>query len=214
MSGGKSFIPPRFQVPVAIVLAVLFAALLWWRFQPRAALVAPVTESIEIPGDAKLATLEDLRGLLATIKPGEDTPARSGQDYALLSNNPFHLPLATASGKSTSGSIQGADSDDADVSLPDEEARVKEDLKQGRALLLASLELTGTCRSNGWAMAVISGNYVQRGDVFAGFTVKEIREREVVLHDAVGEEVLHVIEASLPAPGGFTASSASGAIAP
>lgn len=177
-------IPKKYQAPVAIVLSVLFAGVLYWRLAPQASAKAP--SPIEAPVAAAAAdgaaqvSVDDFKKMLDELKRGETKRAARPTDAPVLARNPFVLntpsiPELTGPGERTPGSTAGEPEPDSGPS---------------RSEVLASLKLTGTCIADNVAVAVINGKYVKAGDTIEGFTVKSVSGGQVSLTDASGTDVV------------------------
>jgi hypothetical protein len=59
---------------------------------------------------------------------------------------------------------------------------------------LGGLRLLATSITKDSAMALVNGRCLRKGDVVAGFVLKEIREREIILEDESGTEPIRMPE--------------------
>lgn len=179
MTDNKSFIPPNAQVPVAIVLGVCFAALLWWRFAPDGDKDA---RKVVVVSQANYS-LDEVRHLIEEVKRDEYLPATQDANLAKCESDPFLwdaleplepvVPLAEA---------------------PDTSEQDALDERNDR---LAELQLSGTMFIGQKGIAIINGQQFQAGDEIAGFTLNNIDERTAVLVDEYGAEELEIMFDSL-----------------
>lgn len=181
MKHKKGVIPPKAQVPVAVVLSVLFVCVLALRFGGGERDAVAATPN-EIPADQPMVSVDDLRTVLARIEARkEDRMTREGS-MPELARNPFLAPLEPAVAK---------------VALRPEPVSIEllaPPVPTGptRADRLRSIELTAICISNGRSIAVIGGEYLAAGDEIAGFMIKAINDGEAVLEDELGLKILRL----------------------
>ena len=187
MAGSKSLIPPKAQIPVAVVLGILFALLLVWRFGFGA---QEETESVvslipEVDAAEIGVSLDDLREILKELQVDTPEGKAEGEDEGqlpLLSGNPFRWAQAPSPRPGALGANAG-----------EGEGSVQEPVRgPSRESRLNSLVLSGTCVLEGSSTAIVGERYVKVGDVVEGFTIQEIRESELTLADDVGVEIIKI----------------------
>ncbi len=179
MADRKSFIPPNAQVPVALVLGVLFLGLLLWRFAPddhkdaRKVVVVSQTNY----------SLDEVRGLIAEVRSEDFSPSKTERSADECEADPF-LWDALAPVEPV-------------VALPDEPDTAEDDALEERNDRLAELQLSGTMFIGRTGLAIINGQQLRTGDEIAGFTLNHINERSAVLVDEYGAEELEIAFDSL-----------------
>lgn len=175
MKSKKRGIPTKYQIPSAIGLAVVFGAILIWRFggSDEDATAAPAPEVTDAP---QRVSIEGLKAMLNEI----DTGNIGGS--TLLSTPPLERdPFERIE------TIVEVASEPSAEDL----RKQREGSRQNR---LTRLHLSGTCIIGGTAMAVINGEYYRPGDEIDGFSLKEIKPSEVLIEDEIGPEVLRIQE--------------------
>ena len=184
MAKSKSIIPEQAQVPAAIILAVFFALILWWRFGPKEEPADSEEGSAATQIESAAADLDGLKALLASAE--EEPWSLVGQRETLppLARNPF---LSAFEARSRHAALEIMPDDEAE----DDELE-EEPAGSSREEILASLVLTGTCVMGSQAMALMNDRYLKVGDEIAGFVVAEVEERKVVLKDDAGSESLYI----------------------
>ena len=172
----KSLIPPKLQIPVMVIGAVVLVFLLWQRLGPAAggsAKAAPVTA----PAPVQDSTSPDaIRIILADTDPPESIapPVRSYTDSE--TRDPFHWP---------------------DISLS-EETLFEEPLppiEQGSDR--PDLHLSGVLMDARGGIARINGSYLRVGDSIEGCVVRAIHETRVRIEDFAGTRELTLPEVKL-----------------
>lgn len=182
----KSLIPANAQVPVAIVLAILFTLLLWWRFAPKKEAEETTTVMISSGETEVEVSLDELQTILAEIQAGRIKHASRGTSVPTLLKNPFERlekvpmpdPLLEIENESD----------------PRNDERLLEIRQREHDQQLATMALTATGITGKSAIALINGKYFKVGDMVEGFVVKKIREREVTIEDQLGTEIIRMPE--------------------
>jgi len=181
MAAKKSFMAPRAQVPTAIGLSVVFAILLVWRMGGKAGENDSPEASVQaasmmvLPEAGGRPLMDRLKRILADYETRPSTAPPRSDDPPALEGNPFEGPRPKP--------LDELDEEDDDPTDEDRAEELREEF-------LDSIRLTGTCIIGGTRISIVNGNYLRTGDAFEGFVVKEIREREIVLEDGRGIEVI------------------------
>jgi hypothetical protein len=186
MAADKTLIPKKFQIPIMLLAAVVFAALLFRQFggtprkPPRPAVPGPVQPA---EGAAtRRISLDELVRLVADIQAAKTAQVARAAEPPALARNPFCFPVPGAPEGDTA--LEHEPVATPQPVTPPDHGLIR------RTLALKSLQLSGTCLLEGRATALINGKYLGVGGRIEGFTVTEIRDREVVIQDRYGEEVL------------------------
>lgn len=109
--------------------------------------------------------------------------ARLDTSHAIL-RDPFQVPDLAGIRRDRRNSMTVAGGPDNDQrSDPQREEELR---KYRREETLANIVLSGILNTEKWSVAVLNGFYVRKGDSIKGFVVREIRKREVLLHDEDG----------------------------
>ncbi len=179
MSERKSLIPPNAQVPLALLLGILFAGLLYWRFAPDG---DKESRKVVVVSQANYS-LEEVRGLIEDVRRDDFSPSELESTAETLDDDPF-LWDALAPVEPV-------------VALPEEPDTAEEDALEERNERLAELQLSGTMFIGRKGFAIINGQHLRTGDKIAGFTLNHINERTAVLVDEYGAEELEIAFDSL-----------------
>lgn len=185
MKRNKSIIPKQAQIPAAIVLALVFALLLWWQFGPKETPVENPDDTALVQEGVNAASLEQLKALLAETRRESWEVAIDRGARRPLERNPFR----------SASFVQPREVGlevDLEGEVPEPEPEEEEPAGPTREEVLSLLRLKGTCIMAPWAMAVVNGRYIRVGDKVAGFVVTEVKEREIVLKDDMGYESLFI----------------------
>ena len=184
MATSRSLIPPKVQVPIAIGLACVFVIVLVWRFYPRQSVEGIPASSEDAESPPVEISLGDLRRLVADLQPDDVAHVTAQPTLPQLVRNPFRWRVEDIPHRRKGGSAEPAE-------VPAEDNTLSELLQTvAREESLKSLSLLGTCIAGETGIALVNGRYVRPGDAIAGFTVREIREREIVVADELGSEVV------------------------
>ena len=190
MKKKNSIVPANAQVPLAIVLAVFFAIILYWRFGPQIrGESSPLPPVAVAPDNGPEGSLEDLKTILAKVEKEPFEYEERPKTIPPLARNPFRQegpPVSELTDEEALGPQPLQPVEDAD--------EVSEEvlIEQMREERLAALVLSGTCVVANQAMAIINGRYLREGDEVEGFVVKDVREREVVLEDDAGPATIAI----------------------
>ncbi|PCJ55994.1 MAG: hypothetical protein COA73_13105 [Candidatus Hydrogenedentota bacterium] len=172
----KITIPVRAQMPAAIALALMLIVLLAYKsghIQPGAWFSFGDTAEIqleEVSLDEMMILISDASGSITDAEHQE-------RPMPELIRNPFQRPDFAETMRSPNASIRGGSGQ--------------------RAETLIKMELLATLQMGGFAAALVDGKYVREGDIYNGFEVVSIREREITLKDDRGLETLRMPEESL-----------------
>jgi len=179
MTERKSTIPPNAQVPVALVLGLGFALLLWRQFAPdgdenvrKAVVVSEATYS-----------LDEVQYLIEQVKRDDFLPVGLDTELAKCEQDPFLWDALEP--------IEPV------VALAEEPDTSEEDAFEERNERLANLELSGTMFIGRKGIAIINGQQFYVGDEIAGFSLNNIDDRTAVLVDEYGAEELEIAFESL-----------------
>lgn len=196
-----TFVPEAAQLPVAIGGGILLLLLVLWQVgifgggstaQGTAALT-PEATALVAGGVSEVAGVDDAGALDALVNRATILLARPREvldEMPRLTVNPF-TPLAAlepeANAEYTAAELEAARLDN--ITLPGMAPEEPEPIEEpdDTAWALAGFQLTATVIKANWAMAAINGEYYRRGETLEGFTIKDIREREVILEDENGE---------------------------
>ena len=189
MLAERSILPPKAQVPAAIVLLALFILLLVWRFggdggQSNAAVASSGDLPVKID---RTAELHDLRRLIEDLRRIQSAVAVTVGERPTFRGDPFYDAISgnDADGGATSGRSQ----DGSGVGVEDGVAgRGTSLVGFDRAQRLDGLRVLAISTMNESSIALINGRLVREGEYIAGFLVDEIFESEVVLSDTLGTE--------------------------
>lgn len=202
MAARRTTIPPKAQIPVAIVLGILFVFLVWFRLVlPRfsAPAAAPVAAGQSAPapvaaiplvapvGQESTLFINDMIMLLAEAKATIGEGAAKETEAPPLKRNPFEMRQEGSAGDGVSRSREGSGLSQAELEIQRYEQR---------GYILDSLELTATLQVGRRWLAVIDGRTLAVGDRIEGFTIKDIGERSVVLEDDGGTASIPMVEGS------------------
>lgn len=200
MAAGKSVVPAKLQIPMAIVLGLLLVCIVVVRFGGRKQATPAVTvkEKTNVTAEETI-TIEDLRQALTDLPRTTTSRVGPRDGPPPLVRNPFVLADSesaedgTTSAASEGGSEEGESApvvSEGETDKPSTPAEPAED----RSVRLARLSLSATSLTKNSAVALINGRYVREGDVIEGFVVKKIHERKVLLEDQVGIETVRMPE--------------------
>ena len=185
----KSTIPENAQVPVAIVMAVLFAIILAWRFWPKEDIPAATPEMLLLQAQPAAGDIQGdvfrLRGLLSSLRQDGLGASPKPPGERRLVRNPF----SPTSWEQAQALLEEAAS--LYETLPPLEVAVFE--AQDREERIAMLTLTATVLKHDFRMAMVNGQYVREGDLIDGFRVHAIKEKCILLRDKVGETMLSIV---------------------
>jgi hypothetical protein len=184
MPSKKSLIPPKFQIPAAVVLGAVFVLNTLWRLGVFAGTDAPgvpvtqvaVAEVISTPSAAPEVSLGELRSMLAVLDEDDGMQMARAPHAPRLMRNPFVWDLDA---RATS------DPDTRAKRSPGQAERMAE-----RKAFFDTVNFAGTCIIDDSAVAIVDGDFLRTGDTLGGFEIERVRAQELVLRDAIGTEVL------------------------
>lgn len=179
MANGKSMIPQNAQIPVALVLGICFAVLLWWRFAPDG---EKEPRKVVAVSQANYS-LDEVRFLIDEVKRDDFMPTGPDRTLGECDRDPFLW--------------DALEPVELVVALEDEPDTSAEEAFEERNERLASLQLSGTMFIGKSGIAIINGQHFKPGDEIAGFTLNNVAERTAVLVDEYGAEELEIAFESL-----------------
>lgn len=179
MSNG-SIISKKSQAPVAIVLSIMLALILVWRFGGGETAAAVETLPRESLNDQRVP-MESLKEIVGRIGTEKFTLSKFEMAAPVLARDPFSSITFVRV-----------------VEDVDTGRRAEEDAKAARARRLGSLKLSGSIALGDERLALVNGRYVRQGDTLDGFTIKAIEERKLILEDDLGVEVIRFGEVFQP----------------
>ena len=182
MAKRGSTIPQNAQVPMAIALIVVFAAVLFWRFALRA------ERTVEAAGQSDEASIvstiqeAELKSLIERVElgmPGRDVDP---WEWEPLKRDPFvpanafssELHRNTALGYPIAGEYGDAIS--------------------SRQEFLENAALSGVFVMGSQSVVILNKRYLHLGDEVGGFVVTWIFDDRIILEDSLGLETLRVGE--------------------
>ena len=177
-------IPAKAQIPLAGVLIVVFAAILFWPSDKKRekAVEAVLQVSVETPS-AKLQRAE-LLSLIDQLAEDSDADAADTSSHAPLHRDPF-APTSALFPNLAEENFENAT-----------RAGVDELSERGvvRKQFLADIVLSAVFSMGDESVAVIDDNYVRVGDRVGGFTIRSIQGDSIVLEDKLGHVTLQIRE--------------------
>jgi len=181
-SKSKSIIPLRAQIPAAVIGAIILTLLLIRQFGPGQNEKGQPLNQAEASTTDSAVPMVELESLLADVHANYVERVERTKHLPPLSGNPFRLPGIPEDGlpSNEDGVIEGSLAIEPDVPTRDE--------------ILASMILTGSCVVGETSMAIVNGQYFKAGERIGSFVVWEVRERELVIADGEGIEVLRMAE--------------------
>lgn len=193
MLGERSVVPAKVQIPLAVVLAIFFAIVLYARFGPKEkAAPAPVEEAQEATIDYR-ASLTDLQLLVASLQPlRNQVMAKTLRDRPPIKVDPF-APARPPEDTTDSGTEDPAAPIAVDVIPGPPPVDIA---LESRFQRLSALQLKAIVVSEGQAIALINNGLFQAGQRISGFIVDKVGEGSVELSDEYGTEYLYLPEAS------------------
>jgi hypothetical protein len=203
MKGGcpvadKELIPRKVQMPLALFLGILLLIVLVWRFGGRRG--PSPAEGAPTPKEAEEAavSVEDLSQLLGDLKMDGGSRGVFAHEAPPLERNPFLMgpePAAPNPGEPAQAAL-GAQANGSENGGGESSPQVKEAAVKSRSERLSALRVSATGITRDSALALVNGMCLKKGDTIAGFVVKEINEREVILEDELGTESVRMPEIS------------------
>lgn len=186
MKKKRSTIPDNLQVPMAIVLAVLFAIILAWRFWPAGEADPEAGGTSAASSRAGLfdSDVIRLRGLVSELQRKQQPPEAVRAPAREVAGNPFDL----AAWERPPEPLPVPTTDLEFLAEP--QAYVAPG--PSREERLARLTLSATMRRTDFSMALVNDRYLRPGDEIEGFKVKAVHEKYIVLMDRVGELTLPI----------------------
>lgn len=189
MLAERSVLPPKAQVPAAIVLGVLFILLLVWQFggdggQANVAVATSGDRPVKID---RTTELNDLRLLIDDLRRLQTAVAVTASAAPAFRGDPFFDAISVAASGEVGRSGRTGDGNGPGVGG---EISGGEGVSAGfdRAEKLNGLKLMAISTTVESSIALINGRLVRVGEKIAGFLVEEISESEVVLSDTIGTE--------------------------
>jgi len=190
-----SLIPPHLQVPVAIGGAILLLLVLVWRMGVFSREAPPPSRNAGAVQATPMAPEEFtvLAELVAQARQQMAAPPPPPEAMPPLRGNPFSpltalLLQAEEEDDAEEVFAQGPNGDFEFEPLPLPVGPSPEEVRRRQAL--SEMRLSSVILNGSWAMAIVNDEYVRVGGEVAGFRVREIREREIVLEDALGRETV------------------------
>ena len=180
MASKKSTIPVNAQIPVAIILSIMFAFLLLYQFGPLGSEdEAPDTVILSVDETEVQVSVDDVKSLLADIQADKIQRVSQATTAPPLSRDPFRRAGFHVSA--------GEPGEDTKPTTESELLRMHEER-------LRSLRLSATSLMSGNTIAIINGRLLRVGDSIEGFVIQEVRKREVILEDEIGKESIQMPE--------------------
>lgn len=192
----RSLVPIQYQLPAAIVLGILFIAILIWRFAPR----SPEQSEATAPDAATGAPAEPAPTAETALAALEQELALSESSFPPLPQPPpapdvRYNPFIALPQSEIVESVPEETGENAIAYLLAPEAPTRDER-------LAALEITATAVSGDWAMAIVNDRFLRIGDKCSGFEVASIGVDSVVLRDAEGDVAVPIVA---PMSGGASA---------
>ncbi len=186
MAHKKSLIPLKFQIPAAIVLALVFVALLVFRAVRSDGDTDSTVQAANIDTHAiaspetmlERVPVGDLRNLILNFQHGPQTEPNKPP----LERNPFLIP---------EDAFTRALPEQADF---DGELVGTSELDRSRARELNSMVLTGTSKIGDRYMAIVNGMVLGEGDRTDGYTIVEVGEGVLFLENKRGARIVRMKE--------------------
>lgn len=194
MLAERSILPPKAQVPAAIVLGALFILLLAWQFggDGKEAAVAVASSGDQPVTIDRTAELHDLRRLIEDLRRLQTAATVTASEAPTFRGDPFFDVLSVAVVGEVGSS--GRTGDGNGPGVEDGLGGVGASSGFDRAEKLGGLNLKAIITTSESSIALINGRMVRAGEYIAGFLVEDISESEVVLSDAIGTERIGLSE--------------------
>ena len=176
----KSLVPLRLQIPLAVVLAILFLFLLNARLRGRrdagGVLVPAVEEKAAAADMAPVDCDRRISSLIDKISAEAPSDKREEEPLPELAGDPFVKPDRTAKRRARNGldPLCGEDNE----------------ANQSREAFMNSLILQATLIDSDMNLALINGKLLAESDMIGPFNIVKIGERVAFLSDESGNVLL------------------------
>ena len=176
----KSIVPPKLQVPLAVVLAIVFIFLLSARLKGASDNDGPRVPTVEDKAASAHAVVRDdghrIALLMDKINARERYEELDDEPLQELAGDPFVKPGRAAAGNTPEGDDMGR--------------AEHRDRYQSREAFIESLTLQATLVDGDANLALINGMLVTENDTMGPFSVVKIEERTAFLSDETGSVLL------------------------
>lgn len=177
-------IPRSAQLPMAIALIVVFAAVLFWRFAPRAERTVEAVSQSEETSIVSMIQVAELESLINSVEQGSSGRDADSSKWQPLKRDPFMREIAFSPGLPhyTAAGVLVAGEDG--------------DIRRSRAIFrqefLESAMLSSVFVIGNRSLVILNNQYLHLGDRINGFVVKRIFKDRIILEDSLGLESLRV----------------------
>jgi hypothetical protein len=176
----KGIVPLKLQVPLAVVLAIVFVFLLNARLKGGrngdAMPVPPVDDKVAAADTSVFDCGQRVALLMDKISAEQPRGRLDGEPLPDLAGDPFVKPDNAAAGTGI---------DEHDPQRAEQRNRY-----QSREAFIESLTLQATLVDGDANLALINGTLVAENDMMGSFSVVEIEERTALLSDETGNVLL------------------------
>ena len=188
-------IPQSAQVPMAIALIVVFAAVLVWRFALRAEPTVEAAGHSEETSIVSMIQIAELKSLIDRVEQASSGRDADSSEWPPLKRDPF-MRAKTFSSELHRNTAVG-------YPVTGEYADARSSRGISRQEFLENATLSGVFVMGSQSVVILDNQYLHLGDKVGGFVVTWIFEDRIILEDSLGLETLWVGDPSRKKLEGF-----------
>ena len=177
-------IPRNAQVPMAVALVVLFAAVLLWRFAPRTVQMVEAAGHSAEPSIVSTIQIAELKSLIDRVELSSSGRDADSSEWQPLKRDPF-MRAKTFSSELHRNTAVG-------YPVTGEYADARSSRGISRQEFLENATLSGVFVMGSQSVVILDNQYLHLGDKVGGFVVTWIFEDRIILEDSLGLETLYV----------------------